>query len=114
MAPVLAYPTSEGHFLLRTDSSSVALGAVLEQDQEEHRQVNRKIITCMHLRLSLTQRCYCTTKELIVALMVLGLFCYYLRKLFYNDHQPCEPNVGQEVQRARGHDSSFDHMATIV
>ncbi len=34
-APVLAYPTREGHFTLSTDASDVGIGAVLEQDQEE-------------------------------------------------------------------------------
>ncbi len=31
-APVLAYPTREGHFTLSSDASDVGTGAVLEQD----------------------------------------------------------------------------------
>ncbi len=38
-APVLAYPTPEGHFTLSTDASDVGIGAVLEQDQEEGGQI---------------------------------------------------------------------------
>ncbi len=38
-APVLVYPTREGHFTLNTDASDVRIGAVLEQDQEEGGQV---------------------------------------------------------------------------
>ncbi len=34
-APILTYPTREGHFVLSTDASDVGIGAVLEQEQEE-------------------------------------------------------------------------------
>ncbi len=36
-APVLAYPTREGHIVLSTDASDVGIGAVLEQEQEDGR-----------------------------------------------------------------------------
>ncbi len=42
-APVLAYPTREGHFTISTDASDVGIGAVLEQDQEEGEVVKRVI-----------------------------------------------------------------------
>ncbi len=43
-APVLAYPTREGHFTLSTDASDAGIEAVLEQDQEEGGQVVKRVI----------------------------------------------------------------------
>ncbi len=42
--PVLAYPTREGLFVLRTDASDVGIGAALEQEQEDGGQVVKKVI----------------------------------------------------------------------
>ena len=79
-APVLAYPTREGHFTLSTDASHVGVGAVLEQDQEEGRQVTKRIIAYTSKTLSDMQRRYCTTnKELLAVVMAIELFRYYLR-----------------------------------
>ncbi len=78
-APVLAYPTREGHFTLSTDASDVGIGAVLEQDQEEGGQVIKRVIAYASKTLSDTQRHYCTTnKELLAVVMVIELFRYYL------------------------------------
>ncbi len=66
-APVLAYPTREGHFTLITDASDVGIGAVLEQDQDEGGQVVKPVIAYAFKTLSDMQRRYCTTnKELLV------------------------------------------------
>ncbi len=54
-APVLAYPTQEGHFTLSTDASDVGIGAVLEQDQEEGGQVFKQVIRYAYKTLSDTQ-----------------------------------------------------------
>ncbi len=43
-APILTYPTREGHFILSTDASDVGIGAVLEQEQEEGGRVAKKVI----------------------------------------------------------------------
>ena len=46
-APVLAYPTREGHFTLSTDARDIAvleIGAVLEQDQDKGGQVVKRVI----------------------------------------------------------------------
>ncbi len=78
-APVLAYPTREGHFTLNTDASDVGIGAVLEQDQEEGGQVVKRVIAYASKTLSDMQRCYCTTnKELLAVVMAIELFRYYL------------------------------------
>ncbi len=42
--PVLAYPTTEGLFILSTDASDTERGAVLEQEQEEDGRVDKKVI----------------------------------------------------------------------
>ncbi len=75
-APILAYPTREGHFVLSTD---VGKGAVLEQEQEESGRVAKKVIACASKTLSDSQRGYCTTnKELLAVVMAVELFKYYL------------------------------------
>ena len=77
-APVLAYPTREGHFTLSTDASDVGIGAVLEQDQEEGGQVVKRVIAYASKTLSDTQRRYCmTNKELLAVVMAIELFRYY-------------------------------------
>ncbi len=78
-APVLAYPTREGHFTLSTIASDVGIGAVLEQDQEELGQVVKRVIAYASKTLSDTQHRYCTTnKELLAVVMAIELFRYYL------------------------------------
>ena len=38
-APVLGYPQEEGRFILDTDASNEAIGAVLSQEQDGHERV---------------------------------------------------------------------------
>ncbi len=72
-APVLAYPTREGHFILSTDTS-VGIGAVLEQEQDEGGQVVKRVIAYASKTLSDTQHHYCTTnKELLAVVMAVEL-----------------------------------------
>ncbi len=74
-APVLAYPTREGHFTLSTDASDVGIGAVLEQDQDEGGQVIKRVIPYASKTLSDTERCYCTTNmELLAVVLAIELF----------------------------------------
>ncbi len=74
-APVLAYPTRDGHFTLSTDASDVGIRAVLEQDQEEGEQVVKRVIAYASKTLSDTQRHYCTTnRELLAVVMAIELF----------------------------------------
>ncbi len=78
-APVLAYPTREGHFTLSTDASDVGIGAVLEQDQEEGGQIVKRVIAYASKTLSDMQRRCCTiNKELLAVVMAIELFRYYL------------------------------------
>ena len=43
-APVLAYPTRKGNFVLSTDASDVEIGAVLEQEQDDGGHVVKRVI----------------------------------------------------------------------
>ena len=75
-APVLAYPTREGHFTL---STAAGIGTVLEQDKDKGGRVVKRVIAYASKTLSDTQRRYCTTnKELLAVVMVIELFQYYL------------------------------------
>ncbi len=62
-APVLAYPTREGHFTLSTDASDVRIGAVLEEHQDKGGQVIKRVIAYAFKTLSDTQRHYRTTNK---------------------------------------------------
>ncbi len=78
-APILTYPTREGHFVLSTDASDVGIGAVLEQEQEEGGRVANKVIAYASKTLSDSQHHYCmTNKELLAVVMAVELFKYYL------------------------------------
>ncbi len=78
-APILTYPTREGHFVLSTDASDVGIGAVLEQEQEEGGRVAKKVIVYASKTLSDSQHRYCTTnKEMLAVVMAVELFKYYL------------------------------------
>ncbi len=78
-APILTYPTREGHFVLSTDASDVGIGAVLEQKQEEGGRVAKKVIAYASKTLSDSQCRYCTNnKELLAVVMAVELFKYYL------------------------------------
>ncbi len=78
-APILTYPTREGHFVLSTDASDVGIGAVLEQEQEEGGRDAKKVIAYASKTLSDSQHRFCmTNKELLAVVMAVELFKYYL------------------------------------
>ena len=58
-APILAFPTETGQYILDTDASNFGLGGVLSQIQGD---VERVVAYCSRA-LRPSQRCYCTTKE---------------------------------------------------
>ena len=74
-APVLAYPTDEGDYVLDTDASNYAMGAVLSQVQNGE----ERVIAYASQTLSHTQQNYCTTKkELLAVVTFVEHFRYYL------------------------------------
>ena len=64
-APVLAYPTSEGAFILDTDASNTGIGAVLSQKQGEE----EKVIAYFSRSLTKSERQYCVTRKELLALV---------------------------------------------
>ncbi len=74
-----AYPTRDGQFVLSADASDMGIGSVLEQEQEEGRQVVKHVTVYTSKTLNASQRHYCTTnKELLVVVTFIELFKYYL------------------------------------
>jgi transposase InsO family protein len=86
---VLTYPSDQGFFILDTDASDNAIGAVLSQvdpsDQEKE-----KVIAYASKTLSPTERRYCTTrKELLAVVTFVKQFRHFLtgrRFLLRTDH----------------------------
>ena len=74
-ASVLAYPTDEGDYVLDTDASNYAMGAVLSQVQNGE----ERVIAYASQTLSHTQQNHCTTKkELLAVVTFVEHFRYYL------------------------------------
>ena len=75
-APILAFPTKTGAYILDTDASNFGLGGVLSQVQDD---VECVIANCSR-SLRPSQRKYCTTKrEMLAAVSMCMQFCSYLR-----------------------------------
>ena len=74
-APILTYPR-EGHpFILDTDASNKAVGAVLSQKQEGH----ERVIAYMSKTMNKHETSYCTTrKELLAVVTAMKTFHSYL------------------------------------
>ena len=74
-APILAFPSHKGRFILDTDASSIATGAVLSQIQEGE----EKVIAYASNKLSKSEQQYCTTrKELLAVHRYIFQFKHYL------------------------------------
>jgi len=74
-SPVLAYPQLGEKFILDTDSSDFAVGAVLSQDLDG----NERVIAYMSKCLNVHERSYCVTrKELLAVEVALKKFHTYL------------------------------------
>ena len=75
-APILAFPTETGQYILDTDASNFGMGGVLSQIQDD---VERVVAYCSHA-LRPSQRRYCTTKrEMLAAVAMCIQFRSYLR-----------------------------------
>ena len=66
-SPVLGFPTPDGRYILDTDASKVAIGAVLSQVQGEGDDMCEKVIAYGSKTLNDAQVNYCTTKRELFA-----------------------------------------------
>lgn len=74
-APILAYPTRDGHFILDTDASDFAIGSVLSQVQNGI----EKVIGYASSTLNRHERNYCTTrKEMLAVVNFVKYYRHYL------------------------------------
>ena len=74
-ASVLAFPESDGDFIVDTDASDVVIGCVLSQVQDG----KERVIAYYSRTLRKTERNYCVTgKELLAVFPAVGQFHHYL------------------------------------
>ena len=82
-APILAFPTETGQYILDTDASNFGLGEVLSQIQDD---VERVVAYCSR-DLRPSRRCYCTTKRAMLAAVAMCIqFRFYLRGAKFTLH----------------------------
>ena len=75
-APILAFPTETGQYILDTDASNFGLGGVLSQIQND----KERVVAYCSRALRPTQRRYCTTKREMLAVVAMCIqFRSYLR-----------------------------------
>ena len=70
-APVMAYPQAEGRYILDTDASSFAIGAVLSQEQfdEVSGKYEEKVIAYASRVLQPREQRYCTRRRELLAIV---------------------------------------------
>ena len=75
-APILAFPTETGQYILDTDASNFGLGGVLSQIQDD----KERVVAYCSRALRPSQRRYCTTKREMLAVVAMCIqFRSYLR-----------------------------------
>ena len=75
-APILAFPTETGQYILDTDASNFGLGGVLSQKQNDQ----ERVVAYCSRALRPSQRRYCTTKREMLAVVAMCIqFRSYLR-----------------------------------
>lgn len=98
---VLAFPDFEKHFILTTDASDKALGAVLSQKFED----GERPITFISRTLSKTEENYATNeKEMLAVVWALGSlrnFIYGTKVKIYTDHQPLTFTISPKNNNAK-------------
>ena len=83
-APILAFPTETGQYILDTDASNFGLGGVLGQIQNN---VEHVVAYCSRA-LRPSQRRYCTTKrEMLAAVSMCIQFCLCAKFTLQTDHK---------------------------
>ena len=86
-APILAFPTESGDYVLDTDASNFGLGGVLSQIQNDQ----ERVIAYCSRALRPSQRRYCTTKrEMLATVSMCIQFRSYLRGALFiirTDHK---------------------------
>ena len=82
-APILAFPTETGLYILDTDASNFGLGGVLSQIQNDE----ERVVAYCSRALRPSQRRYCTTKrEMLAAVAMCIQFRSYLRGARFTLH----------------------------
>ena len=117
-APILAYPTADGEFILDTDASNVGIGAVLSQVQDG----TERVVAYGSRALSKPERNYCVTRRELLAIVH---FTHYYRhylygskflvrtdhgslRWLYNFREP-EGQVARWIERLGCFDFSIEH-----
>ena len=90
-APVMAYPRREGNFILDTDASAFAIGAVLSQRQKDDDGVeHERVIAYSSRTLEGREQRYCTRRRELLAIVhfvkVFKPYLYGQRCLIRTDH----------------------------
>ena len=75
-APILAFPTETGQYILDTDASNFGLGGVLSQIQDD---VKRVVAYCSRALRPSQRRYYTTKREMLAAVAMCIHFRSYLR-----------------------------------
>ena len=101
-APILAFPTEFGDYILDTDASNFGLGGILSQIQDN---VECVVAYCSRA-LQPSQRKYCTTMCI--------QFRSYLRGAKFTLHTDHKSSMATSLQRYRGYDGSLVTYSTTV
>lgn len=74
-SPVLGHPDLSKEFILDTDASRDAIGAILSQEQDGH----EKVIAYASRTLSKSERSYCVTRKELLAVV------HFVKDIFWKD-----------------------------
>lgn len=119
-APILGYPNQQDMFVLDTDASDVAIGAVLSQRQGGH----ERVIAYGSKALNQAERNYCVTRrELLAVVHFVDAYRYYLYGrpfLLRTDHSSLRWMLDQKeprdqlarwIQRLSTYQFTIEHRA---